>query len=86
MKRVAVVADNTDAIADEVRRQVQQFDVVITSGGVGPTHDDITIFAVAGALNQCIRPNEVRYSSRLELGKQSVGFRSVIARACGGLA
>jgi Probable molybdopterin binding domain len=27
--------------------QVQAFDVVITSGGVGPTHDDITIYAVA---------------------------------------
>jgi molybdopterin-biosynthesis enzyme MoeA-like protein len=27
--------------------QVQAFDVVITSGGVGPTHDDVTIYAVA---------------------------------------
>lgn len=39
---------------------MQDFDVVITSGGVGPTHDDITILAVARALNQAVRENKVR--------------------------
>ena len=29
-----------------------RYDVVITSGGVGPTHDDVTIKAVAKALGQ----------------------------------
>lgn len=43
----------------QVRRQVQEFDVVITSGGVGPTHDDITIYSVARALNQSVRENKV---------------------------
>lgn len=47
----------------QVRRQVQEFDVVITSGGVGPTHDDITIFSVARALNQKVRENKVRYGT-----------------------
>eukprot|EP00953_Heterococcus_sp_UTEX-ZZ885_P036944 19016-Heterococcus_DN1.PRE.1 len=47
--RVATVSDDHAAIAAEVRSQVQAFDVVITSGGVGPTHDDITIYAVASA-------------------------------------
>jgi hypothetical protein len=38
--------------------QVHRFDVVITSGGVGATHDDITIKAVAAALGQGISENE----------------------------
>ncbi|CAM9394502.1 unnamed protein product [Pylaiella littoralis] len=56
--RVAVIKDDEDAICEEVRRQVQEFDVVITSGGVGPTHDDITIYSVARALNQSIRESK----------------------------
>lgn len=43
----------------QVRRQVQEFDLVITSGGIGPTHDDITIYSVARALNQKVRENKV---------------------------
>ncbi|CAN0068642.1 unnamed protein product, partial [Laminaria digitata] len=58
VKRVAVVADDEDAIMEEVRRQVQEFDLVITSGGIGPTHDDITIYSVARALNQNVRENK----------------------------
>src|SRR5206468_75333 len=35
--------------ADEVRILHSAYDVVFTSGGVGPTHDDITIEAIAKA-------------------------------------
>ncbi|CAM9914937.1 unnamed protein product, partial [Hapterophycus canaliculatus] len=58
VERVAVVKDDESAICEEVRRQVQEFDVVITSGGVGPTHDDITIYSVARALNQSVCENK----------------------------
>jgi len=51
-QRVAVVPDVLEDIADEVRRQSQRLDLVITSGGVGPTHDDVTIRAVAEALGE----------------------------------
>jgi molybdenum cofactor synthesis domain-containing protein len=49
VRRVAVVPDEVDAIRDEVRRSSGEFDHVFTSGGVGPTHDDVTIPAIAAA-------------------------------------
>jgi len=49
LARAVVVPDDIDVIANEVRELSDQFDVVFTSGGIGPTHDDITIEAVAKA-------------------------------------
>jgi molybdenum cofactor synthesis domain-containing protein len=52
LKRIAVIPDELDVIAETVRTFHEQFDVVFTSGGVGPTHDDITIEGVARALGR----------------------------------
>jgi molybdenum cofactor synthesis domain-containing protein len=49
LKHVAVVADEIDTIATEVRALASGHDWLFTSGGVGPTHDDVTIEAVAKA-------------------------------------
>lgn len=55
LKRVTVVSDDIDDIAHEVQRMSQAYDIVFTSGGIGPTHDDVTLKAVAQALNQDIK-------------------------------
>ncbi len=47
--RVAVVPDTLGDIAAEVAAQAARYDVVLTTGGVGPTHDDITFAGVAQA-------------------------------------
>jgi len=52
LKRVTVIPDELDVIAETVRDFHSMFDLVFTSGGVGPTHDDITIEGVARALGR----------------------------------
>src|SRR5689334_20382615 len=54
LRRILVIPDELDVIATEVRTASQQHDVVFTSGGVGPTHDDITIEGVARALGRSV--------------------------------
>lgn len=51
LKCVVVVSDNLEDIVQEIRRMQTKVDVVITSGGVGATHDDVTMKSVAAALN-----------------------------------
>ena len=48
-RRVVMVLDEIDVIAEEVRTLAASHDYLFTSGGVGPTHDDVTIDAVAKA-------------------------------------
>src|ERR1700677_1777291 len=52
LQRIAVVPDEIPSIADEVAHCAKTFDFVLTSGGVGPTHDDITIEAIAVAFGR----------------------------------
>ena len=50
VRRISVIPDEVPAIAAEVRAASAGHDVVFTSGGVGPTHDDLTIEGVAQAM------------------------------------
>jgi molybdenum cofactor synthesis domain-containing protein len=52
LRRVVTIPDTLDAIAAEVRAAAQAFDLVVTSGGVGPTHDDLTFDGVARAFDR----------------------------------
>lgn len=49
---VAVVADEVDAIVEAVEVAHRRAHHVFTSGGIGPTHDDVTVRAVALALGR----------------------------------
>jgi FAD synthetase len=50
VRRISVIPDEVQLIAEEVAVFSRDFDVVFTSGGVGPTHDDVTIEGVARAM------------------------------------
>jgi len=52
LRRIVVIPDEVDAIAAAIRELHPAHDVLFTSGGVGPTHDDVTIAGVAQGLGR----------------------------------
>jgi molybdenum cofactor synthesis domain-containing protein len=45
-----VVPDEIDRIVEAVNALRERYDYLFTTGGIGPTHDDITVDAIAAAL------------------------------------
>jgi molybdenum cofactor synthesis domain-containing protein len=50
LREVRIVPDVEDEIVDALNAIRARYDYVFTTGGIGPTHDDITVDAVAKAL------------------------------------
>jgi len=50
LKEARVVSDDMGAIGDAIEACLAAHDYVFTTGGIGPTHDDITVDAVAAAM------------------------------------
>ncbi|MCE2687079.1 MAG: competence/damage-inducible protein A [Rickettsiales bacterium] len=57
LREVRVVADIEEEIISAVNSLRNKFDYVFTSGGIGPTHDDITSESVAKAFNDIFEKN-----------------------------
>ena len=58
VQRVSVIPDKKDVIAREVSYFSKTYSIVLTSGGIGPTHDDITYEAIAQAFDDCLIYND----------------------------
>jgi len=71
VKRISVVPDDVDAIATESSSLSDAYDIVITTGGVGPTHDDVTIEGIAKGLGQRVisHPDLERQVQELYAGR-----------------
>jgi molybdenum cofactor synthesis domain-containing protein len=52
LRRISVIPDTLDEIAETARELSARFDHVFTSGGVGPTHDDLTMEGIARAFDR----------------------------------
>ncbi len=51
LSEVVIVPDVHEQIVASLKRLQQSYDAVITSGGIGPTHDDITMQSIADAFD-----------------------------------
>jgi FAD synthetase len=58
LERILTIPDDVDLIAKEVRAMSEAYDFVFTSGGIGPTHDDLTMDAIAKAFGRELELNE----------------------------
>jgi molybdenum cofactor synthesis domain-containing protein len=54
LREVRIVSDHAPAIIAAVQALSAAFEHVFTSGGIGPTHDDITADCIAAAFNDTI--------------------------------
>lgn len=58
LQRVIVCPDEIETIARDLNALRAAHDYVITSGGIGPTHDDLTVPAVAHAFGRQVERSE----------------------------
>jgi molybdenum cofactor synthesis domain-containing protein len=58
VERITTVPDRIADIARVVNEYRAAYDAVIVTGGVGPTHDDVTMDGVAAAFGREVVPNE----------------------------
>lgn len=71
LARIVVVPDELDVIARETKELAGGHDLVFTSGGVGPTHDDVTIAGVARAFGvPVVRAPELEALLRRHYGER----------------
>ncbi len=66
LQAILTLPDELDRVAEAVARERARADWLLTSGGVGPTHDDLTLPAVARALGRPVvrHPGLVEYIRR----------------------
>ncbi|PKX97397.1 flavin adenine dinucleotide pyrophosphatase [Aspergillus novofumigatus IBT 16806] len=69
LKRVEVIADDESEIIEAVRRMSNNYDFVVTSGGIGPTHDDITYESIAKAFDLPLKLHTLAFERMKRLSK-----------------
>lgn len=70
LRRIHFVPDVIDEVSTEARNLASQVDYLFTSGGVGPTHDDVTISGIARAFGvDVIRHPELEGRIRKHFGE-----------------
>ncbi|HPF78419.1 MAG TPA: competence/damage-inducible protein A [Alphaproteobacteria bacterium] len=69
LNEVRVIPDKKDRIMDTVNEMRRGHDYVFTTGGIGPTHDDITAESVAAAFGVELELNDAAYQELLSYYK-----------------
>lgn len=69
VQKISTIQDEIDLIGEEVAYFSKRFDFVFTTGGVGPTHDDVTIEGIARGFSvPVVRHPEIENRMRQRLG------------------
>ena len=69
VQKISTIPDDIEVIGQEVTTFSERFDLVFTTGGVGPTHDDVTIDGIAHGLGvKVIRHPVLERRMRQRLG------------------
>ncbi|QPG94968.1 hypothetical protein C2857_007440 [Epichloe festucae Fl1] len=71
LQRTEVIPDVEGDIKEAVRRMSSLYDFVVTSGGIGPTHDDITYESVAKAFDLKLMRHEETFARMKELSRKT---------------
>src|SRR5690625_7782476 len=66
-----MIGDEIPVIGSVVRSLAASYDIVFTSGGVGPTHDDLTMRGIAEAFDVPVQ----NHADMLALVRQRFGVR-----------
>lgn len=74
MRRKAVIGDLEEEIASEVRSLLGRVELILITGGLGPTADDVTRKAVADALGRSLHQDNAVLAS-IEQRFQALGWR-----------
>ncbi len=61
------VRDDCDDIENALKEAIKHSEVIVISGGLGPTDDDLTRIAVAKALNKDLVKDRVAGSNKLKI-------------------
>ncbi|KAL5622040.1 hypothetical protein BROUX41_005985 [Berkeleyomyces rouxiae] len=69
LKRIEVIGDDENEIGEAVSRMSNNYDFVVTSGGIGPTHDDITYQAIGKAFSLPLTMHQPTYDRMKRLMK-----------------
>jgi molybdenum cofactor synthesis domain-containing protein len=69
VQKISTIPDEIELIGREVAAFSKRFDFVFTSGGVGPTHDDVTIDGIAHGFGMpVVRHPDIERRMRQRLG------------------
>lgn len=80
LQKVEVVPDDEADIVESIQRLAKRYDFVVTSGGIGPTHDDITYEAIAKAFDMSVEQHADTVERMTRLSRRKIDFSDTEAR------